>query len=132
MGTITTTLTPASLVASASISAGGNARAARDMKTKHGGLVTMKITNGGTGPTTQCEGRVMIAHNSGSTPATGSAGADWKTIFVFGGGTTASTVTEQHIVVPPCCSVQVEFIGHTGQAVTAEADITDYTALATA
>lgn len=132
MGTITTTLTPASLVASASNGAGSTTRGTRDMKTKHGGLVTMKITNGGTGPTVQCEGRVLVAHNSGSLPAAGSAGTDWKTIFVFGGGTTASAVTEQHIVIPPCCSVEVEFTGNTGQAVTVEADITDYTALATA
>lgn len=132
MATITTTLTPASVLASTTNTAGSTQRATRDMRNKHGGLLTMKITNGGTGPTVQCEGRVLVAHDSGTTPTAASAGSVWKTIFVFGGGTANSAVTEQHVVLPPCCHVEVEFTGNTGQSVTVEADITDYTDLQTA
>lgn len=132
MATTTTTLTPANVVASATNTAGSTTRGTRDMRGKHGGLLTLKITNGATGPTVQCEGRVLVAHNSGSTPTAASAGSDWKTIFSFGGGTTNNGITEQHIVLPPCCHVEVEFTGNTAQSVTVESVITDYTDLQTA
>lgn len=131
MATTTTTLTPASVVSSATNTAGSTTRGTRDMRTKHGGLMTMKITNGATGPTIQCEGRVLVAHDSGTTPAAGSAGAVWKTIYVFGGGTSNNGITERYINLPPCCHVEVEFTGNTAQSVTVEAEITDYTDLQT-
>lgn len=132
MPTTTTTLTPGTLVASTSNAAGSTTRGTRDMRGKHGGLLTAKITNGGTGPTVQCTATVLIAHNSGATPTAGSEGADWKTYAVLGGGgTAASAVTPLSIVIPPCCHVEVEFAGNTGQAVTVEAIITDYTDLQT-
>ncbi len=133
MAATTTTLTPATLVAaSTSNGAGSTTRGTRDMRTKHGGLLTAKITNGGTGPTAQCTATVLIAHNSGTTPTAGSEGADWKTYAVLGGGgTTASAVTTFSLVVPPCCHVEIEFTGNTGQAVTVESFITDYTDLQT-
>lgn len=132
MPTTTTTLTPGTLVASTSNAAGSTTRGTRDMRGKHGGLLTAKITNGGTGPTVQCTATVLIAHNSGATPTAGSEGADWKTYAVLGGGgTTASAVTPLSMVIPPCCHVEVEFTGNTGQAVTVEAIITDYTDLQT-
>ena len=132
MAATTTTLTPADVVASATNTAGSTTRGTRDMRGKHGGLLTLKITNGGTGPTVQCEGRVLVAHNSGTTPTAASAGSDWKTIASFGGGTTNSAVTEYSMVLPPCCHVECEFTGNTGQSVTVEAVITDYTDLQTA
>lgn len=132
MPTTTINLTPATVIAAGTSNSVGSAtREARDMRTKHGGLVTMKITNGATGPTAQCIGRIMVAHDSGATPATGAAGAVWKTIFEFGGGTANNAVTEQHVVLPPCCHFQVEYSGNTVQAVTVEASVTDYTSLAT-
>ena len=132
MPTTTTTLTPGTLVASTSNAAGSTTRGTRDMRGKHGGLLTAKITNGGTGPTVQCTATVLIAHNSGATPTAGSEGADWKTYAVLGGGgTAASAVTPLSMVIPPCCHVEVEFTGNTGQAVTVEAIITDYTDLQT-
>jgi hypothetical protein len=100
---------------------------------KHGALLTAKITNGGTGPTAQCVATVYIAHTTGSTPATGGEGADWKTLAVLGGGgTAANAITPMSIVLPPCCHVQIEFAGNTAQNVTGEAFITDYTNLDTA
>ena len=123
MTTTTLTKTARTLVAaSTSNSAGGTTRGTLDLRTAQGGLLTMKIANGCTGPTAQCEGRVLIAHDSGATPAAASAGVNWKTLWVFGGGTTASAVTEQSIEVGPgVMHLEVEFTGNTGQAVTVEA-----------
>jgi len=112
----------ATIVASASNAAGATTRGTKDVRTSHGGLLTMKITNGGTGPTVQCEGRVLVAHNDGATPTAASAGTDWKTLWKFGGDTTASAVTEQSCTIDPqVMHFEVEFTGNTGQDVTVEA-----------
>ena len=116
--------------------AGGTSNAATsttrgrvDLEAAYGGFLTMKITNGGTGPTTQCEGRVLVAHNA-TLPAAGSAGSDWKTIYPFGGGTTASAVTEVGIPIDPSImALEVEFTGNTGQAVTVEAYLSELTSV---
>ena len=89
------------------------------------------LFNGATGPTLQCEGRVMIAHTELGTPATNAAGAVWKTIWRFGGGITANAVTEQSYEFGPGVKhIQIEFTGNTGQAVTVEAigSTVDYSA----
>lgn len=129
MSTTTLTKTPRTLVAaSTSNSAGGTTRGTVDLRTAMGGILTMKITNGATGPTAQCEGRVLIAHDSGATPAAASAGAAWKTLWSFGGGTTANAVTEQSMEVGPgVMHLEVEFGGNTGQAVTVEAYLSEVT-----
>lgn len=109
------------IVASASNGAGSTTRGTLDVDAKYGGIVTMKITNGGTGPTVQCEGRVLISHED-TLPAAGAAGSDWKTVWRFGGGTTSSAVTEQSFEFgPEVRHIEVEFTGNTGQAVTVEA-----------
>lgn len=98
-----------------------------DVSSAYGGIVTMKITNGATGPTVQCEGRVLISHND-TLPSAASAGADWKTVWRFGGGTTANAVTEQSFTFgPEVRHVEVEFTGNTAQPVTVEAVATTYT-----
>lgn len=134
MTTTTLTKTPRTLVAaSTSNSAGGTTRGTVDLRTAHGGLLTLKMTNGGTGPTVQCTANVLVAHDSGSTPAAASAGADWKTIWTVGGGTTANAVTEQSMDVPPgAMHLEVEFTGNTGQAVTVEAYLSEVTDAVTA
>lgn len=115
------------IVASASNAAGATTRGTLDVSSKYGGIVTMKITNGGTGPTVQCEGRVLISHED-TLPAAGSAGADWKTVWRFHGGTTNSAITEQSFTFgPEVRHVEIEFTGNTGQAVTVEAIATTYT-----
>lgn len=121
MSDITPVQSAHTIVASASNAAGATTRGTFDKRGRDGGLLTMKITNGGTGPTAQCECRVLIAHNDGTTPAAASAGADWKTLWVFGGGTTAGQVTERSFRVgAEVQHVEVEFTGNTGQAVTVE------------
>lgn len=131
MTTTTLTKNPRTLVAAAtSNAAAGTTRGTVDLRTAQGGLLTMKITNGATAPTVQCEGRVLVAHTSAATPAAASAGADWKTIWEFGGGTVANGVTEQSFAVDPgVMHLEVEFTGNTGQAVTVEAYLSEVTSV---
>jgi hypothetical protein len=108
--------------------AGAATRGAQDLRTAHGGILTARITNGGTGPTVQGVVNVLIAHNAGATPAAGPQGADWKLLFSFGGGTTANAVTEQAIVIDASVMhLCVEVTGNTGQAVTCEAILSELT-----
>lgn len=124
---MTLTKNDTTIVASASNAAGATTRGTIDLSATYGGIVTMKITNGGTGPTAQCEGRVLISH-ADTLPTAAGAGADWKTIWRFGGGTTNSAVTEQSFQFgPEVRHLEVEFTGNTGQAVTVEAIATTYT-----
>jgi hypothetical protein len=129
MATITLNKTPRTLVAAGTSNAqNSTTRGTLDMRTVHGGTLTMKITNGATGPTAQCEGRVLAAHNSGATPTAASAGTDWKTIWKFGGGTVNNAITEQSIDIPPgVMHLETEFTGNTGQAVTVEAFLSEIT-----
>lgn len=122
------TKTARTIVASASNAAGATTRGTLDMNAvQGGGMLTFKITNGGTGPTVQCVCNVMIAHNA-TLPAAGSAGATWKTLFSYGGGTTASAITEYGFPIDPAVMcLCIEFTGNTGQAVTVEAFMSELT-----
>jgi len=127
MTTTTLTKTPRTLVASGtSNAAAGVTRAALDLQTAQGGLLTLKISNGPTGPTMQALCNILVAHKPGATPLIASAGLEWKTLWSFGGGTTALAVTEQSFEVSPAVMhLEVEFIGNTGQAVTVEAYLSE-------
>lgn len=115
------------IVASASNAAGAATRGTLDVSSKYGGIITMKITNGATGPTVQCEGRVLISHED-VLPAAASAGAGWKTVWRFGGGIVANAVTEQSFQFgPEVRHVEVEFTGNTGQSVDVESLASTYT-----
>jgi hypothetical protein len=133
MSITTTVLTPRTIIAAntAIAAAGAAQRGVLDMRGDHGGLLTMKITNGGTTLTAQAECRVLIAHDAGATPAAASAGAVWKTHFVFGGGLVANAITEQSFVMPPCCHLEVEVVGNQTGAITCEAFMSEYTNLTT-
>lgn len=132
MTTATATKTARTLIAAAtSNAAGATTRGTVDLRTAFGGLLTIKLTNGGTGPTVQAEARVLIAHNTGTTPTAASAGTDWKTIWVFGNGTIASTITEQSIPIDQSIMhCEVEVTGNTGQAVTCEAFLSELSSIA--
>ena len=133
MTTTTLTKTPRTLVASGSNAAGATTRGTLDLRTAQGGLLTLKITNGATGPTVQCQANILAAHTSGSTPTAASAGTDWKTLWSVGGGTTANAITEQSMEVGPgVMHLEVEFTGNTGQAVTVEAYLSEITNATTA
>src|SRR5690606_21198197 len=88
MATITLTKTPRTIVASTSNAAGATTRGTVDLRTAQGGVLTMKITNGASGPTAAPTATVSIAHNAGATPAAAAEGSDWKRFYQFAGDTT--------------------------------------------
>lgn len=134
MSTTTLTKTARTLIAAAtSNSAGSTTRGTVDLRTASGGMLTIKLTNGATGPTVQATANVLIAHNAGATPTAASAGADWKTIWAIGGGTANNLVTEQSMAVDAgVMHLEVEVTGNTGQAVTCEAYLSELTSVSTA
>lgn len=121
------------LVSSAANTASSTTRGRFDNSTSQGyGFLTLKMTNGGTGPTVQCVARILIAHKDTSMPAAaseGTADTDWKKIIEFGNGTTASSVSPPFFweFGPSVAYIEVEFTGNTGQSVTVEAHVTLYT-----
>lgn len=123
------TLTQTAVIASASNAAAGTTRGRLDCSAADGGHITLRITNGATGPTAQCEARVLVSHAS-ALPAAGAEGTgndDWKQVYVFGGTTTNSQSTRGRFVFgPEVAHAEVEFTGNTGQAVTVEAIATTY------
>jgi len=118
------TITGQVLVSSASNGAGSTTRGRLDCSSADGGMIRWAITNGGTGPTVQCEARVLIARKQSSMPAAASEGTgddDWKIVARMGGGTTASAKTQgSYRFGPEVAYIEIEFTGNTGQAVTVE------------
>ena len=134
MTTTTLVKTPRTIIASGTSNAVSPAatRGAVDLRTSQGGLLTVKIKNGATGPTAPATVNIMVAHSSGATPATGSAGSDWKTIWSFASSTGNNAVTEQSITIDPAVMhLQVEVTGNTGQAVTCEVYLSEITSVVT-
>ena len=134
MTTTTLTKTPRTLIAAAtSNAAGSTTRGTADLRTAQGGLLTVKITNGATGPTVPATVNILIAHNAGATPTAASAGADWKTIWSFVSSNANNAVTEQSITIDPAVMhLEVEVTGNTAQTVTCEAYLSEITSVATA
>lgn len=126
--TTTATKNARTLIAAATSNAAGSTTRGRlDLQTALGGILTVKLTNGATGPTVQAVANVLIAHNA-TMPAAGSAGADWKTIASVGNGTTANTIGEWSFLIDQSVMcVEVEVTGNTGQAVTCEAFMSELT-----
>lgn len=117
------TLTAAVLVSSASNAAGATTRGRLDASAADGGEIRWRITNGGTGPTLQCEARILKAQKSSfpATAAEGTGDTDWKQVYVMGGGTTASASSRgSYKFGPETAYLEIEFTGNTGQAVTVE------------
>lgn len=103
---------------------GSTTRGAASVLGCDSGVVFVKLTNGGTGPTVQAEARIMIADTDGSTPATAAAGTDWKTVVSgITAGTAANAIREFAWPFGPghATHIQVEVTGNTGQTVTCEA-----------
>jgi hypothetical protein len=119
------------LVSSTSRAAGAAAtRGTLDVSAVDGGIVTFRITNGGTGPTVQCVARVMIAHKDSAMPAAAAEGTGdlaWKQVYEIGAGLTANaTARGVYRFGPEVAYLQIEFTGNTGQAVTVEAHATTF------
>lgn len=133
MTTTTLTKTPRTLIAAAtSNAAGSTTRGTADLRTAQGGMLTVKIANGATGPTVPATVNILIAHDAGATPTAAAAGADWKTIWSFLASTGNGVITEQSITIDPgVMHLEVEVTGNTGQAVTCEAFLSEITSVAT-
>ena len=118
------TITGAVLVSSAANTAGSTTRGRLDCSAADGGMIRWRMTNGGTGPTVQCEARILIARKGSSMPAAAAEGTgddDWKQVYVQGGGTTASISTRgSYSFGPEVAYIEIEFTGNTGQSVTVE------------
>jgi hypothetical protein len=128
--TFTSTKTPRTLIASGtSNAAGATTFGVLDQRVANGGQLTIKITNGATGPTAQATATVLIAHNAGATPPAAVAGTDWKThVGPFGAGIVANAVSEFSIPIDQAIMhIEVQVTGNTGQAVTCEAYLSEIT-----
>lgn len=118
------TITAVVPVTSAANTAGSTTRGRVDASAADGGMIRWRMTNGGTGPTLQCEARILIARKQGGMPSAAAEGTgddDWKQVYVQGGGTTASASTRgSYRFGPEVAYVEIEFTGNTGQSVTVE------------
>lgn len=102
--------------------AGSTTRGTVDLRTAFGGFLTVKLTNGATGPTVAPTINILVAHNTGSTPSAAAAGTDWKTVASFAGDSVNNSVNEYTFELPTgAMHAEVEITGNTAQAVTCEA-----------
>lgn len=92
-----------------------------DLTTKYGGVLTGKITNGGTGPTVAANFTVQVSGDNST----------WKTYQVFTATNTASAVFEiPPIDIPPgVMYIRVVVDANTAQAVTCEAFLHELTTI---
>lgn len=118
------TITGAVLVSSTGNTAGSTTRGRLDCSAADGGMIRWRMTNGGTGPTVQCEARVLIARKQSSMPAAAAEGTGddaWKQVYAQGGGTANNGVTRgSYVFGPEVAYIEIEFAGNTGQTVTVE------------
>lgn len=118
------TITAAVLVSSAANTASSTTRGRLDCLTADGGMIRWRMTTGGTGPTLQCEARILIAQKDTAMPAAaaeGTADKDWKQVAAQGSGVVASTSTRgSYRFGPEVAFIEIEFTGNTGQPVTVE------------
>lgn len=85
---------------------------ALDLRTTLGGIITAKITNGGTGPTIGCTCYVEVSNDNSA----------WKAYTSARAGTTNNLVTEFVFRVDESIMyVRTRFADNTGQSVTVEA-----------
>jgi hypothetical protein len=131
MTTTTLTKTPRTLIAAATSNAAGATTEGTpvDLRTKQGGILTAKITNGATGPTIQATIQVLIAHNSGASPTGAAEGTDWKLIYELPGGVSANAISRIKglPIDAGVMHLHVRCTGNTGQAVTCEAFLSEIT-----
>ena len=91
-----------------------------NLTTALGGLLTAKITNGGTGPTVACD---LVIEVSGDN-------TNWKTFARFRHTTANNDVGEWAVNIPVgTMYVRAVFTGNTVQAVTVEAFLQELTSI---
>ncbi len=110
------------IAAATSNSAGSTATGtAFDVTTAFGGLITIKITNGGTGPTVPATAYVYVSGDN----------SNFKLLTSFTHSSTNSAVGEFSCELPAAAMyVRVDVTGNTAQAVTCEAFMQELTDIA--
>lgn len=122
MSNMTPVRAAATIIASVSNAAAASKSGTLDLRGKVGADITAQITNGGTGPTVQCECSVWTSNADGATPTFSTTSGDWDLRCVLmGGGVTASAVSFQSIWIDGPQHVAVLFDKNTAQAVTVKA-----------
>jgi len=105
--------------------ASSTTRGRLDCSDAYGGILTIKITNNGV-LGAQCDARVLISHDE-TLPAEGGAGAQWKEVWSFGGGTESGKITTCPFEFgPEVRHVEIEFGGNTTNSCTVEAIATTW------
>lgn len=123
MATITAVKTARVLQASATNAAGATATGtALDLTTKYGGLATLTITNGGTGPTLPCDAIIETSRDN----------TNWAEFSRQTASTANSAVATFNVLIPDAVMyVRSKFTGNTAQDVTVAAtfqELTSHTA----
>lgn len=114
------------LIAHQSLAAGATAAGTANLNGVDGGVITVTIANGATGPTAQLRLQILVAHAQATTPAAAAAGTgalDWKVVFEYTIGTAANAAPQlpPFVFGPEYPHIQARAFGHTGQAVDVEA-----------
>src|SRR4051812_10942830 len=82
-----------------------------DLSTKYGGLITIKLTNGATGPTVAASAKVYTSGDN----------TNFKLLTTITGDSTNNSVNEYAVEIPaPVMYVRVDVTGNTAQAVVCE------------
>src|SRR5690242_9378085 len=91
-----------------------------DLTTRYGGLLTAKITNGGTGPTVAAQVNVYTSGDN----------SNFKLLASLVGDSVASSVNEWAVDIPAAAMyVRADVTGNTAQAVTCEAFLQELTTI---
>ena len=118
-----------------SVSASSSTYATVDLRTAHGGLLSVQIKNGATGPTLPCKAYIGISHDTGTTPTPSVLwGTDWFPLATLYGTITNNDIRSFPPVEIPAGAqhLEVVFSGHTGQAITATAKLSIVTKVVSA
>ncbi len=109
------------IAAGTSNSAGGTTTGTVvDLRTAYGGLLTAKITNGGTGPSAPAAVKVYTSGDN----------SNFKLLCTLTGDTASASVNEWPVEIPPgVMYLRADVTGNTGQAVTCEAFLQELTAV---
>lgn len=135
MASFTLNKTSTALFSAKSVAAGGTETATLDLRTCHGGTVSIQLKNGATGPTLAASVYVAYSHNSSSTPSASSTfGTDWFLGATLSGTTIANDIRDfPPVIIPPGVQhMEIVVTGNTGQAVTVTAKVTLVTSVVSA
>lgn len=116
----TKTLRTIIAAATSNSAAGTTTGTAIDITTKYGGLLTIKITNGATGPTIPASAKVYTSGDN----------TNFKLMTTLTGDSVNNSVNEWSVKIDAATMyVRVDITGNTGQAVTCEAFLQELTTI---